>query len=244
MTSPTGRRPVRRATNDLIDATEELAVGVGRLGYGLLSLGLNLLPRQSRQHMHNAVHELSHAFATLPRDFAEIAGAEVERWAAEGGPASDVPAAPATPSYGGEASASTRGTAGEASVQRIVVSAEPTGVATGYETAVGIAYIEYDPPGRDREGEYVLIANAGTTVADLTGWILRDGGARHNFVFPVFALAPGASVKVWTRPGANDATNLYWGNIGAIWNNSGDSATLSDAAGNLVGSYSYEGTQR
>lgn len=233
MTTPTGgRRP--RPANGLLDTVEGLAVGAGRLGYGLLSLGLDLLPRQSRQHMHNAVHELSRAFATLPRDFAEIAGEEIERWAADG----PAPARPARPA--------------EASVQHIVIGGETTAppIDTATTTVVtspvgvGIAHIEYDPPGRDIDGEYVLIRNSGAAVANLAGWTLTDGGGHHSYVFPPVAIAPGAELRLWTRAGADDAANLYWGSRGAIWNNDGDSATLRDAAGNLVGRYSYEGKRR
>jgi hypothetical protein len=78
MTDERPRRPQQRS-NALLDTAEDAARGVGRFGYGLLSLGLGLLPRQSREHMHNAVRELSYAFASLPRDFAEVAGNEVER---------------------------------------------------------------------------------------------------------------------------------------------------------------------
>lgn len=227
MTSETGGRRPRRSDDGLIDTVEELAVGVGRLGYGLLSLGIDLLPPQSRRHMHNAVRELSHAFATLPGDFATIAGAEIERWAAADGDVAHAHHA-------------------EARVQHITISTDgPLGSAAAATaataSAVGIAHIEYDPPGRDVDGEYVLIRNAGPDPANMTGWALRDGGARHSFVFPAFTLAPGAEVRLWTRAGVNDASNLYWGSTGAIWNNTGDSATLSDAAGNLVGSYAYEG---
>ncbi|MBP1464976.1 hypothetical protein EYB53_004560, partial [Candidatus Chloroploca sp. M-50] len=76
---PTKNRPQR--TGDLLDTVSEVAVGVGRFGYSLLSLGLNILPKQSRESMHTAVRELSYGFARLPRDFADIAGEEIEHWA-------------------------------------------------------------------------------------------------------------------------------------------------------------------
>jgi hypothetical protein len=72
VTSENSPRRPRRSNGPLLDTVEELATGVARLGYGMLSIGLDPLPRQSRQHMHNAVRELSHAFATLPGDFAEV----------------------------------------------------------------------------------------------------------------------------------------------------------------------------
>ncbi len=246
MTSETGGRRARRTTNELLDTAEELAVGVGRLGYGLLSFGLDLLPRQSRQHMHNAIHELSHAFATLPRDFADIAGAEIERWAVDGGSAAEAPPAgdarvqhikvsDETTTLGGAASSTATTEAGFAT------TAGFTAATAASASGVSISFIEFNPAGRDVDGEYVLVRNDGLTTAELTGWTLRDGGARHSFVFPSFTLAPGAEVRIWTRFGANDGANLYWGNRGAIWNNEGDSATLSDAAGVVVGRYSYSG---
>lgn len=213
-----------RRNNELLDSAEELAAGVGRLGYGLLSLGLGLLPPQSRRHMHNAVRELSYAFAELPRSFATIAGEEIERWAVDG------EAAPPA-----EASA----------VHRMRVSTGDDALDTAPSPAavvgVGITHIEYDPPGRDLDGEYVVVSNTTGAPVDLTGWTLRDGGARHVFVFPPFTLAPDGAVRIWTKAGTNDAANLYWGSRGAIWNNEGDTGTLLDAAGNLVSSYSYEG---
>jgi hypothetical protein len=106
---------------------------------------------------------------------------------------------------------------------------------------ITIAHIEYNPPGRDRDGEYVLLRNNTAEPVDMTGWKLSDGGGHHSFTFPAFRLAPGAEVKLWTRAGTANTTNLYWANRGAIWNNTGDTATLKDAAGQLVASYSYQG---
>lgn len=245
MTTETGGRRPRRSDNALLDTVEGLATGVGKFGYGLLSLGLDLLPRQSRQHMHNAIHELSHAFATLPRDFAEIAGAEIERWA-DGTTAGGHSAAESRvqhitiseePAPAGAASATSSASASSAWTTTLGATATATAAAA----AVAIAHIEFDSPGRDIDGEYVLVRNEGLVTADLTGWILRDGGARHSYVFPAFSLAPGAEVRIWTRAGKSDGANLYWGNRSAIWNNDGDSATLSDASGSTVASFSYQG---
>lgn len=242
-------RPGRN--NELLDAAEELAVGVGRLGYSLLSFGLNLLPAQSRTHMHRAISELSYGFASLPRDFAAIAGAEVERWAAD---------ADAAPQATGVAQPHP-GAADPAPVRRVPLA--PTGEPAAAEPAptlgaplavippppatvvgVGISFIEFDPPGRDVDGEYVVISNGNSVTVELTGWTLRDGQARHSFIFPTFRLAPGAELRVWTKTGANDESNLYWGSRSAIWNNNGDTATLTDAAGAVVSTYSYTGADQ
>lgn len=230
--SSEGRRP--RRNNELLDSAEDFAAGVGRLSYSLLSLGLDLLPGQSRTHMHRAVRELSYAFAELPRSFADIAGEAIEEWAAEG-----------------ETGAATM-PRGAARVRRVRVydagrgadgaAAAPTAAGQSVAT-VAIAHIEYDPPGRDVDGEFVLLRNTTVSSVDLTGWRLHDSKANHVFVFPSFALAPGAEVKIWTKAGPNDDANLFWGERGAIWNNDGDAGTLKDAAGAVVSSFAYAGSK-
>lgn len=255
----TPENPRRQRSNALIDTAENAARGVGRFGYGLLSLGLGLLPKQSREHMHNAVRELSYAFASLPRDFADIAGAKVEHWAA--GPAEPTPRVqhitvtdesaaimpPAPAVTLGVAAATPPPAPTLAAVPTPpaptpVAAATPPPAPTPVATArITIAHIEYNPPGRDLDGEYILLRNNTAEPVDMTGWKLSDGGGRHSFTFPAFRLAPGAQVKLWTRAGAANAANLYWANRGAIWNNAGDTATLKDTTGSVVASYSYQG---
>jgi hypothetical protein len=105
---------------------------------------------------------------------------------------------------------------------------------------VKIGHIEYNPDGSDAEGEYVDLQNLGTATVDITGWTLRDE-ADTVFTFPSFSLASLAQVRVWVKPGVDDATNLYWGRNSAIWNNTGDTATLRDATGNEVDQCTYPG---
>ncbi len=123
----------------------------------------------------------------------------------------------------------------------------PTGESTWSDTRsatvsppanVQITHIEYDPPGADVQGEYVEIKNAGGRPADMTDWTLRDD-ANHVFTFPTFTLNAGASVRVWTKGGADTATDLYWGSGSAIWNNTGDCAYLGDDVGTSVDTYCY-----
>ena len=88
------------------------------------------------------------------------------------------------------------------------------------------------------QGEYVQIHNQGASAANMTNWTLCDL-ANHCYTFPAFSLNPGSAVKVWTKEGTNTATNLYWGSGSAIWNNTGDTATLRDNIGILVDQYVY-----
>jgi|GEM_PF-14845 len=104
-----------------------------------------------------------------------------------------------------------------------------------------ISYIEWNPEGRDVEGEYVRISNGSDAALDLGGLTLRDHDSKHSYTFPAFTLAPGAEVQVWTKQGSDDATNLYWGSRSAIWNNDGDTAVLSSADGSEVATFTYEG---
>jgi phosphatidylserine/phosphatidylglycerophosphate/cardiolipin synthase-like enzyme len=109
------------------------------------------------------------------------------------------------------------------------ITPTPTGSAT-------ITFILYDPP--DTLSEYVQIQNTSGAALDMTGWTLRDL-ANNTYTFPTFTLAAGATVKVWTNSGTNDSANLYWGRSQAVWNNTGDTAFLRNAQGELVDQYSY-----
>jgi hypothetical protein len=111
----------------------------------------------------------------------------------------------------------------------------------GVTKGIGITYIEFNPAGSDLEGEYVRIANSTDSAINMTGWTLRDAWGKHSFSFPAFMLAPGAVVQIWTKSGQNDTAHLYWGQPGAVWNNTGDTAILLDARGNEVARFSYQG---
>jgi hypothetical protein len=103
---------------------------------------------------------------------------------------------------------------------------------------VRIVTVLFDPLGPEPQGEYVLIENDRATAVDLTGWTLADA-AQHTYHFPKFTLVPGGTVTVWTGTGTDDAENLHWGRHQAVWNNTGDIATVRDAAGNQVSRFAY-----
>jgi hypothetical protein len=247
----------------LVGAVEDLATSVGRFGYGLLHLPLQLLPTQTRTHVHNAIRELSYGFASLPRDFADIASEAIEGWAQDDQPDELLSAGPKLPSRGFEV----RSTPAERDLgpsQRIGLitlpdappmaplgggtqlfgASAPSPVPAGLtiqHAGLTIQHIEYDPPGNDIEGEYVLISNAAANAVNMSGWTFHDGDLKHVYTFPSFSLPAGASVKLWTKKGRNDDTNLYWQSGRAIWNNSGDTGTLRLPSGEIVSSYTYKG---
>jgi Lamin Tail Domain len=105
---------------------------------------------------------------------------------------------------------------------------------------IAIVELIHDPPGPDPQAERtVLRCNSDSTV-DMTGWTLRDL-ARHVYRFPSVTLQPGDSLTVWTGQGSDDLPNLYWGRRAAVWNNTGDSAILSDERGQIIARFQYEG---
>jgi micrococcal nuclease len=110
------------------------------------------------------------------------------------------------------------------------------------ETGVKIVHIQADAPGNDSEnpnGEWVEIVNEGSATVNLEGYSLKDA-ANHIYTFPAFTLRPGATVRLHSGQGQDDASSLYWGWVmEAVWNNGGDSAFLWDSEGNLVDSYTY-----
>jgi hypothetical protein len=62
----------------------------------------------------------------------------------------------------------------------------------------------------------------------------------HTYTFPDFVLLAGTSVKVHTGSGDDAEEDLYCNRNTPIWNNDGDVAALTDAAGNVVAMYPEE----
>jgi hypothetical protein len=85
----------------------------------------------------------------------------------------------------------------------------------------------------DCQGEGVVVRNGGGVPADLTGWSLHDAGAIHTFRFPAgYTLAVGASVTIRSGGPAGPG-ELGWTGQN-VWNNTGDTASLLNAAGSVV----------
>lgn len=114
------------------------------------------------------------------------------------------------------------------------------------EGDLAIVELRYDAQGDDSQNlndEWIRIRNDGDEVIDLTGWGIKDESASNRFTFPSgFTLSPGARVTVHSGCGNDTDTALYWCSTGsAIWNNSGDTAFITDPSGNTHASRSYSG---
>lgn len=109
---------------------------------------------------------------------------------------------------------------------------------------VRIVELRHDAAGNDNENlndEWIRLRNEGGDTVDMTGWGIKDESATNRFDFPSgFTLAPGAVVTVYSGCDDRTATELYWCSVGsAIWNNDGDTAFLTDPAGNTHFSWAY-----
>jgi hypothetical protein len=92
----------------------------------------------------------------------------------------------------------------------------------------GLAFgtMQCDAPGTPDDAsnvndEWVEVVNGGASAAALAGWKVHDEGPNFTYTFPNFTLGAGGRVKLHTGSGANSATDLYWGQGGHVWNNTG-----------------------
>ncbi len=130
-------------------------------------------------------------------------------------------------------------------VEDAVVGAGAAAVAAGSASAMGRELrlsVHADAPGNDNRnpnGEYVVLENPRDTGLSIGGWTLCDA-ANHCFRFPQGAvLSAGGRVVVHTGSGRNDGERYYMGSGRAVWNNNGDTATLTDGAGATVLVFRY-----
>lgn len=86
------------------------------------------------------------------------------------------------------------------------------------------------------EEEEVVISNEGPLTVSLANWTLEDE-AGAEFVFQGTELEPGESVTIHSD-GDCPETGVCWDNVN-VWNNGGDTATLTNAQGEQEDSFSY-----
>lgn len=118
-------------------------------------------------------------------------------------------------------------------------TATVTSTATSSSTTGSLQLVEIhaDAQGTERENlndEYLVFENTGTETLDLSEWQLSDE-ADHRYTFPDgFTLAAGDHVTVRSGSGSDSETDLYWGSSRPIWNNGGDTVTVTDENGTVV----------
>lgn len=109
-------------------------------------------------------------------------------------------------------------------------------------STLSITEIHFNAGGNDNDNlndEYVIFENTGTDTLDLSGWSVSDD-AGHTYTFSNdVSLAAGAAVTLHTGSGSDTASDRYWGSSSAIWNNGGDTISVTDDTGTLVASKSY-----
>jgi competence protein ComEC len=111
----------------------------------------------------------------------------------------------------------------------------------GNASFMKISAARFDAPGDDRQnlnGEWVRISNTGDGVVLMAGWTLSDRAGADPYIFPAVVLMPGENVTVCTGSGTMNDTALFMGRMEPLWGNSGDTAFLRDAGGNLADSRS------
>ncbi|AWB67505.1 hypothetical protein C2869_14120 [Saccharobesus litoralis] len=105
---------------------------------------------------------------------------------------------------------------------------------------VAITQICFDGKVKHTEAdEYIEIANLDFSFVDLSGWNV-NAGIGQDFIFPQGSqLAPNAKIRVYTNL-VDEATGGYsFASPRAIWNNKGDTGTLTNYDGKVASTFTY-----
>ena len=84
----------------------------------------------------------------------------------------------------------------------------------------------------DLESEHLIIQSELEGVLDLTGWQLDDGAGKVYWFPSVKLFSKGEEISLYSKAGANTASELYWGESEALWQ-PGKTVNLRDPQGNL-----------
>ena len=138
--------------------------------------------------------------------------------------------------------------------ERAQIGTAPTDAATPTPTVatdggtssddgeLALATINADAEGDDRENrndEYVVFRNDGDSSFDLTGWTVSDESGK-SYQFPDgYMLDSGATVTLHTGSGTDTETDLYWDAARPVWNNGGDTVTVTTSEGEVVVEETY-----
>jgi hypothetical protein len=104
---------------------------------------------------------------------------------------------------------------------------------------------QYDSPGKDTRSatslnaEWISLINSGSKPVNLKGYTIRDASRIYTFGSTTIA-ANGGRVWLHTGKGTASAKNVYWGSGNYVWNNTGDTARLRNAAGKALDSCTWK----
>ncbi|MEZ3145299.1 lamin tail domain-containing protein [Halobaculum sp. MBLA0143] len=111
-----------------------------------------------------------------------------------------------------------------------------TAVADGGHPLV-VETVHADAAGDDRTNlndEYVTLRNVGDAPVELSGYTVADAaGHTHTFADGV-VVDPGATLTLHTGAGDATASDRYWDASAPVWNNDGDTVTLTAPDGTVV----------
>lgn len=118
-------------------------------------------------------------------------------------------------------------------------TATPTATQAAATTGnIQILSIFFDGAGSTEPDEYVEIKNMDSKAIQVSGWTLVDNQS-HWFTFPSFLMQPGQVCRVYTNQYQPAYCGFSYGSGSAIWNNTGDCATLRDSASNVKSQKCY-----
>jgi competence protein ComEC len=91
----------------------------------------------------------------------------------------------------------------------------------------------------EHEVECVVFRNDGDSTLDLSGWTISDEASRTYTVLGGVTLASGETITLRTGSGADTDTDPYWGSGSPVWNNGGETVTVTMPDGTEVLSEAY-----
>ena len=105
---------------------------------------------------------------------------------------------------------------------------------------------QYDSPGKDTRSnkslnaEWISLVNSGRKAVNLKGYTIRDA-SNHVYTFGSTTIAAkGGRIWLHTGKGTKSGRNVFWGSGNYVWNNTGDTATLRNAAGKKLDTCSWK----
>lgn len=113
---------------------------------------------------------------------------------------------------------------------------------TDTSSALAVQTVHADAEGDESENlndEYIVFGNTGSTSLDMAGWTIEDESS-HSYTVPEgTTINAGESLTLHTGEGSDTDSDLYWGSGSAIWNNGGDTITVTSDDGQEVLSEAY-----